>query len=68
MSETTNQAEHDLNWLSATIYRGDKNQNEERWIAAFEEYNLDHADKPLKMVCRPCYAKVLIYLRSKYGR
>lgn len=37
----------------------------ELWIKAFEAYNADPNNIKLGMGCRPCYMKVLKYIKSK---
>lgn len=38
------------------------------WIQAFKEYNEAHSPVRLGMGCRPCYAKVYLWIKGKHAK
>lgn len=51
----------DTKYLHSTLKNGlAKNHKDPIWVKAFELFN-ESAERPLNMLCAPCYNKVLLF-------
>lgn len=57
--------EKDIKLLESTVNDGYRNANDPLWVEAFDTYNKAHPNqRPLGMACRPCYMKVLNFMKT----